>query len=214
MPVFADVEEGHAVDEDTEEDDADEGSPDSACAAHEIGAADDDGGDDVELPAGAAAVGAGHILGGLHDAGDDGEGGDDDHDADFYAGDMNAAESCGFGVSADGVDGTTEGCVVHDELNKQERGDENNRWEGNLPDVARADEVKPVGEWGEGEAVGDEAGGAAEDGEPGESADKGGDAEADAEDAGDCADCGARRSMTRRRPRESRGAWANASGRW
>lgn len=77
---------------------------------------------------------------------------------------MDAAESSGFSVSADGVDGSAEGCVVHDELNEQERGDENNRWEGNLPDVAGADEVVPVGEWGEGESVGDEAGGTAEDG--------------------------------------------------
>ena len=113
LPVLVDVHQSHAVDEEAEEYHAYQGAADATFAADQVGAADDDGGNDVQFPASCGAGRAGHDLCGLHDACQCRQQSDDGHDTHLDTAHVDAAESRCFGVAADCVDGAAEGGVTH-----------------------------------------------------------------------------------------------------
>ena len=109
LNVGVDVLKLKDVGEEAEDENADERASKAAAPAHQTRSADDDGGDRVELEAGAGVRLALPILGDEQNAGDSGQEGGDEIRGQLDLRDLDAGEFRRFDVAADGIDIAAEG---------------------------------------------------------------------------------------------------------
>src|SRR5262249_7594436 len=116
LSVALDAGEVHAVLDDGDDESADEGAEDFAGTTGEGRAANDHGGDDVELVHQAVGGRAAFELRGHHDAAEAGQRAADRIDEQEDALDADAGKAGGFRVAADGVDMAAEDGMSHQEM--------------------------------------------------------------------------------------------------